>query len=145
MRRHPSVSPFFHTPLTEMSNRPGCFVSICPVGECGDNTYVAFTPAIRRILYTTNPIERLHRQFRKVTKTTTIFPTDTSLMKLLWLAQRDITKKWSMPLHNGGEIIGQLSILFPDKIIWDLYTFPPYPFTQMFLHSQEIHRNQTLV
>jgi putative transposase len=78
--------------------------------------FFAYAPAIRRILYTTNPIESLNRQFRKVTKTTTIFPHDESLMKLLWLAQRDIARKWSMPQRQWGEIISQLSVLFPEKI-----------------------------
>jgi putative transposase len=80
------------------------------------STFFAYPEEIRRILYTTNPIESLNRQFRKVTKTTTIFPTDQSLMKLLWLAQRDITKKWSMPIHNWGKIYAQLLVLFPEKI-----------------------------
>jgi putative transposase len=79
--------------------------------------FFAYAPSIRKILYTTNPIESLNRQFRKVTKTTGIFPHNDSLLKLLWLAQRDISKKWSMPIHNWGEIIGQLSILFPDRIV----------------------------
>jgi putative transposase len=78
--------------------------------------FFAYAPAIRRILYTTNPIESLNRQFRKVTKSTTIFPHDEALMKLLWLAQRDIVRKWSMQQRNWGEIISQLSILFPEKI-----------------------------
>lgn len=71
---------------------------------------------IRRIIYTTNTIESLNRQFRKVTKTTTIFPHDESLKKLLWLAQRDISKKWTMPIRNWGQMLIQFSILFPDKI-----------------------------
>lgn len=71
---------------------------------------------IRRIIYTTNAIEGLNRQFRKVTKTTSIFPHNESLLKLLWLAQNDIIKKWTMPIRNWGEIVGQLAIIFPDKI-----------------------------
>lgn len=71
---------------------------------------------IRRIIYTTNTIESLNRQFRKVTKTTAIFPHDESLKKLLWLAQRDISKKWTMPIRSWSQILIQFSILFPDKI-----------------------------
>jgi putative transposase len=78
--------------------------------------FFQYAPAIRRILYTTNPIESLNRQFRKVTKSTTIFPHDESLMKLLWLAQRDIVKKWSIAQKNWGEIISQLAVLFPERI-----------------------------
>lgn len=78
--------------------------------------FFSYPAALRRMIYTTNAIESLNRQFRKVTKTTSIFPHDKALTKLLWLAQRDIAKKWSMPVRNWGQILAQLSILFPDKI-----------------------------
>jgi putative transposase len=71
---------------------------------------------IRRMIYTTNAIESLNHQFRKVTKTTTIFPHDDSLVKLLWLAQADIVQRWTMAVRNWGEAIAQLSILFPDRV-----------------------------
>ncbi len=80
------------------------------------STFFTYSEEIRRIIYTTNAIEGLNRQFRKVTKTTTIFPHDESLAKLLWLAQNDITKKWSMPIRNWGKIIGQFAIMFPERI-----------------------------
>lgn len=70
---------------------------------------------IRRIIYTTNAIEGLNRQFRKVTKTTSIFPHDQALQKLLFLAAHDITKKWTMPIPNWGSIVAQLAIVFPEK------------------------------
>jgi putative transposase len=78
--------------------------------------FFSYPAALRRMIYTTNAIESLNRQFRKVTKTTSIFPHDKALAKLLWLAQRDIAKKWNMPVRNWGQILAQLSILFPDKI-----------------------------
>jgi transposase-like protein len=71
---------------------------------------------IRHIIYTTNTIESLNRQFRKVTKTTTIFPHDDSLLKLLWLAQENITRKWTMPVSHWGTIHLQLAVLFPGRI-----------------------------
>jgi putative transposase len=71
---------------------------------------------IKRMMYTTNAIENLNRQFRKVTKTTQIFPHDDALLKLLWLAQTDISGTWIMATRNWGEIMGQLTILFPDRI-----------------------------
>ena len=80
------------------------------------STFFVYAPEIRKIIYTTNAIEGLNRQFRKVTKTTTIFPHNESLQKLLWLAQNDIAKKWSMPIHNWGIIIGQLAIMFPERV-----------------------------
>ncbi len=61
-------------------------------------------------------IENLNRQFRKVTKTTTIFPHDDSLLKLLWLAQTDIMKNKTMQIRNWSEILAQLVILFPDRV-----------------------------
>lgn len=80
------------------------------------STFFVYSDEIRKIIYTTNAVEGLHRQFRKVTKTTSIFPNDESLTKLLWLAQNDITKKWNLPIRNWGIIIGQLAIMFPERI-----------------------------
>ena len=71
---------------------------------------------IRRIMYTTNTIENLHRQLRKVTKTTTIFPHEDALLKLLWLAQHDIARRWTMPIRNSGMVIAQFAILYPDRV-----------------------------
>ena len=71
---------------------------------------------VRKMVYTTNTIENLNRQFRKVTKTTQVFPHDDALIKLLWLAQADITQKWTMVIHNWGEAMAQLNILFPDRV-----------------------------
>lgn len=68
------------------------------------------------VLVSTNAIENLNRQFRKVTKTTQVFPHDDSLLKLLWLAQDELARNWVMPIHNWGQIITQFAILFPDKI-----------------------------
>ena len=70
---------------------------------------------IRKMIYTTNAIEGLNRQFRKATKTTTIFPHDEALAKLLFLAAQDISKKWTMPVFNWGTIVAELAILFPEK------------------------------
>jgi putative transposase len=80
------------------------------------STFFVYPEVIRKIIYTTNAIESLNRQFRKVTKTTSIFPHNESLTKLLWLAQEDISKKWNHPIPNWGEIIAQFSIFFPDRI-----------------------------
>ena len=79
------------------------------------STFFAYPAEIRRIIYTTNTIEGVNRQFRKVTKTTSVFPHDQSLMKLLFLATHDITKKWTMPIKNWGSIVSQLAIVFPEK------------------------------
>jgi transposase-like protein len=55
---------------------------------------------IRRLIYTTNSVEGYHRQLRKVTKSKSIFPTPEAAHKLLFLANRDILKKWTMPIQN---------------------------------------------
>ena len=65
--------------------------------------YFQYTPAIRKLIYTTNTVEGYHRQVRKVTKTKGVFPTDTSLEKLVYLAYRNICKKWTMPISNWGK------------------------------------------
>lgn len=80
------------------------------------NSFYKYSQPVRRIIYTTNAVESLHRQFRKVTKTTCVFPNEESLIKLLWLAQRDISKRWNMAIQNWGEIMGQISIMFKDRI-----------------------------
>lgn len=78
------------------------------------STFFAFPPEIRKIIYTTNSIEGLHRQFRKVTKSKSVFPSDQSLLKMLWLAQDAIQKKWSVRYSHWDLVLSQLNILFPD-------------------------------
>lgn len=71
---------------------------------------------LRRLIYTTNAIEGFNRQLRKVTKTRTVFPTDEALMKLLFLAMRDITVKWHGKPQNWALVISQLMLMFPERI-----------------------------
>lgn len=78
--------------------------------------FFSYPQAVRKTVYTTNAIENLNRQFRKVTKTTQLFPHDDALLKLLWLAQADITQNWQMAIRNWGEVMAQLSIMFPDRV-----------------------------
>jgi Transposase and inactivated derivatives len=77
-------------------------------------TFFAFPDYIRRIIYTTNAIESLNSQFRKVTKTKLIFPNDESLMKMLYLATEKISKKWTRAYTNWDLVISQLNILFSE-------------------------------
>jgi len=79
--------------------------------------FYQYPEPIRKSMYTTNAIESLNAQFRKVTKTTMIFPHDEALEKLLWLAQDDIAKRWTKSVRNWGETVMQLAILFPDKLV----------------------------
>lgn len=82
-------------------------------------TFFAFPEQIRRVIYTTNAVESVHRQLRKVTKNKAIFPTDESLIKMLFLAVRDVSKKWTMPLHGWKTIISHLSIAYGDRLDLD--------------------------
>jgi transposase-like protein len=79
-------------------------------------TFFDYSPGIRRLIYTTNIIESFHRQLRKVTKSRSIFPTDDSLLKMLYLATQDVLRKWTGRILNWGQILLQLSIAFPDKV-----------------------------
>ena len=84
------------------------------------SNYFQYTKGIRRIIYTTNIIEGFHRQLRKVTKTKGAFSRDEGLMKLLFLAQVNITAKWNSPVHNWNQSLSQLSIIFGDRLRLDL-------------------------
>lgn len=79
-------------------------------------TFFVFPDYIRRIIYTTNAIESLNSQFRKVTKTKLIFPNDESLMKMLYLATEKVSKRWTRVYPNWDLVISQLNILF-DEIL----------------------------
>ena len=68
------------------------------------------------MIYTTNPIEGMHRQVRKITKTKGAFTSEQALLKLMYLVIREITKKWTMPIHNWGLTISQLFIKFGDRL-----------------------------
>jgi len=75
-----------------------------------------YTDEIRKVIYTTNAIESLNRSLRKVLKTKGSFPTDDSIMKLMYLAMQNIAKKWTMPIHNWGAVINQFSIKFEGRV-----------------------------
>ena len=79
-------------------------------------SFFQFSPEIRKIMYTTNSIESLNRQYRKYTKTKSVFPTDMSLLKCLYLSTKNITKKWTKPYRNWGPILSELSIMFDGRI-----------------------------
>ncbi|WP_407947359.1 IS256 family transposase [Pectinatus haikarae] len=80
------------------------------------STYFKYPLEIRKMIYTTNQIENFNRQLRKVSKNRTIFPTDDSLFKLLYLATIEITKKWSGRNRAWNKIISQLCIYFDNRI-----------------------------
>ncbi|MGK5655026.1 IS256 family transposase, partial [Brevibacillus formosus] len=79
-------------------------------------TFFKYPPEIRKLIYTTNVIESYHRQLRKVTKGKAIFPTDDSLLKMLYLVTMDVLRKWTGRVHNWGQILMQLSVFFEDRV-----------------------------
>lgn len=80
------------------------------------SVFFKYPEEIRRMIYTTNAIESYNRQLRKVTKNKSIFPTDESLLKMLYLATMDITKKWTRRYKHWSKIISQLTIYFGERI-----------------------------
>ena len=79
------------------------------------STYFKYPQEVRTLIYTTNTIEGFNRQLRKVTKNKGVFPTDDSLLKMLYLAMIDITKKWTGKRREWGQIHSQLEIFFEDR------------------------------
>jgi putative transposase len=79
-------------------------------------TFFKYPAEIRKLIYTTNIIESYHRQLRKVTKGKSIFPTDEALLKMLYLATMDVTRKWTGRVQNWGQMLLQLSVFYPDRI-----------------------------
>ena len=84
-------------------------------------TYFKYPEAVRRLIYTTNTIEGFNRQLRKVTKSKTVFPSDDSLLKMLYLAMMDITKKWTGHRQDWGQIHAQLEIFFEERLAGHRY------------------------
>lgn len=78
-------------------------------------TYFKYPQEVRTLIYTTNAIENFNRGLRKVTKAKAVFPTDDALMKMLYLAMMDITKKWTGRRKDWGVIHSQLEIYFGDR------------------------------
>lgn len=78
--------------------------------------YFKYPTAIRKIMYTTNIIESVHRQFRKLTKTKGAFPNENSLMKLLYMGIQNAKEKWTQPVHNWSLTISQLAIFFEGRL-----------------------------
>ena len=80
------------------------------------STYFKFPQEVRRLIYTTNTIEGFNRQLRKVTKSKAVFPTDDSLLKMLYLAMVDITKKWTGRRQDWSQIHAQMAVYFADRM-----------------------------
>jgi putative transposase len=77
--------------------------------------FFAFPPDVRRVIYTTNAIESINAQLRKIIKTRGHFPSDEAATKLIWLALRNITADWSRPTHGWKSAMNQFAILYEDR------------------------------
>ena len=75
-----------------------------------------FSPEVRKVIYTTNAIESLNSTYRRLNSQRSVFPNDTSLLKALYLATFEATKKWNMPLHNWGLVYGELSLMYEGRL-----------------------------
>ena len=80
------------------------------------DTFFKFSPQIRKLIYTTNVLEGFNRQVRKFTKVRTIFPTDESLNKCVYIATMEIMEKWTQPIHNWGTTLAELSLYFEEQL-----------------------------
>ena len=80
------------------------------------DTFFKFSPQIRKLIYTTNVLEGFNRQVRKFTKVRTIFPTDESLNKCVYLATMEIMEKWTQPIHNWGTTLAELSLYLEEQL-----------------------------
>ncbi len=79
--------------------------------------FFAFPPDVRRIIYTTNAMESVNAQVRKIIKTRGHFPSDEAATKLIWLALRNITAEWSRPAYNWKSAMNQFAILYGDRFV----------------------------
>ena len=90
----------------------------------------SFAPEIRKAIYTTNTIESLNMTLRKIIENRSLFPSDEAIFKLMYLALKNISKKWTMPIHNWSAAMNQFAIIFEDRLPYD--GFQNNSFTQNF-------------
>lgn len=76
-----------------------------------------FSAEVRKVIYTTNAIESLNSSLRRLNSQRSVFPSDTALLKALYLATFEATKKWKMPLRNWGRVYGELSIMYDGRLV----------------------------
>ena len=81
---------------------------ICPIFK--------FSQAVRTVIYTTNAIESLNSAFRRLNSQRSVFPSDSALLKCLYLAAHEVAKKWTMPIRNRGVVYGELAVMFEGRL-----------------------------
>ena len=82
--------------------------AICPIFK--------FSSDVRKVIYTTNAIESLNSTYRKLNRQRSVFPSDTTLLKALYLATFEATKKWTVTIQNWGKVYGELSIMYEGRL-----------------------------
>ena len=75
-----------------------------------------FSADVRKVIYTTNAIESLNSTYRRLNRQRSVFPSDVALLKALYLATFEATKKWSLPLRNWGKVYGELDIMYEGRL-----------------------------
>ncbi|MBQ6960049.1 MAG: transposase [Clostridia bacterium] len=75
-----------------------------------------FSKDVRTVIYTTNAIESLNSTYRRLNSQRSVFPSDTALLKALYLSTFEATKKWTMPIHNWGKVYGELAIMYDGRL-----------------------------
>lgn len=75
-----------------------------------------FSTTVRKVIYTTNAIESLNATYRKLNRQRSVFPSDTALLKALYLSTFEATKKWTMPIRNWGQVYRELSIMYEGRL-----------------------------
>ena len=75
-----------------------------------------FSMDVRKVIYTTNAIESLNATYRRLNRQRSVFPSDRALLKALYLATFEATKKWTMPIRDWGRVYGEMSIMYPGRL-----------------------------
>jgi len=75
-----------------------------------------FSTAVRKVIYTTNAVKSLNATYRKLNCQRSVFPSDTALLKTLYLSTFEATKKWIMPIRNWGQVYGELGIMYEGRL-----------------------------
>lgn len=75
-----------------------------------------FSAGVRKVIYTTNAIESLNSTYRKLNRQRSVFPSDTALLKALYLATFEATKKWTVTIRNWAQVFGELSIMYDGRL-----------------------------
>jgi len=94
---------------------PGCMKRWEDNWDCLSPMF-KFSQTVRKVIYTTNAIESLNSGYRRLNRNRSVFPTSAALLKAMYLATHELTKKWTMPMRNWGAVYAELSIMYPGRL-----------------------------